>query len=456
MPKGRHFAPPAGAEWVQGFVDELADERGYAVRTANRVRGVIVKWLDFAGPSYAAFCAATREDAVAFVEHMREVGSDSCARYDAGFLRSVYKKVVADHDATFNPFDGVDLPKPVRKSALDDPVTPAELRKVLDTARKAARSEGARCNYAVACLNIRCGVSCGEMSRATVGDYARNGGAGLIRLTLAKGGQYVAHVDSATADALDRYLDARRSAHDADPLFTKTSKSARCNEAQTEEGIGRRLWATFNKAGVKIRGRSVKRGMYELARESGATDAELAFIARSLSPQLVAKLAVEDHRSGLEDAWKLLSDGLDSRRPIATATLTRAQLGAALSARSRSFSLVVDAAGDARIVPDAEERKVDQKRAEIAARRAELGLTQQEAADAVGVDAHHWSRIERGTRDVSPELAPSIEDLLGMSLVYGVEEVDLSGCDEPTYLRCMSLIGVARQLAAECRGESAA
>lgn len=309
---------------LDAYVDGLAAERGLTEDSAVNVRRAARRWCRFLGWSWEGFASATRWDAERWVG---EMGARSLAASTVSgnlwCLRAVYERAVACGDVGRNPFEGM----AVRRSGpRPEPVAPSELRRVLAVARADAGCQGGRVTHIAASLRIRCNLDYGEIAGASVRDYSRGAGGAFLRCVSRRRGQTVVPLAAETADAIDEYLALRgdNCGPYAPLLLSHTGGRS------TAHALSTRVSRLCRKAGVAIGKRSITAGMLELAKEEGATPAEVVALSRAeASGSRVLSHALGTDCVGGADivsAWQRANEGLAHPSPLAVGTVTRDQL----------------------------------------------------------------------------------------------------------------------------------
>lgn len=308
---------------LDAYIEEVAFDRDFTKGTTYNARRVVYKWCRFLGWSWDAFAAATEEDADRWIE---ELGADLPPNTVAQHLwavRAVYNCAVSCGDALCNPFVGKYARCPDRSS---EPVATDELRCILGLARADARNQDGRVTYIIASLHIRCNLTYDEIAGADVGDYSRGVGGAFLRCSSRKHGVTVVALAAQTADAIDEYLALRRGCEPHAPLLLSAHRVR-----LTGNAAAYRMSRLTRRAGVSIgRNRSITGGILALAKEEGATPAELVALSRASvtrSPVLARALEADDVGGAeLISVWERVNEGLASPKPLAVGRVSRDEL----------------------------------------------------------------------------------------------------------------------------------
>lgn len=311
------------AKVLDAYVEEVALERSFTEDTARNARRAVYRWCRFVGWSWDAFCTATEEDADRWIEELEAEKKPNVVAQFLWAVRAVYNLAVNCGDALCNPFAGKYVRRPDTSS---EPVEAAELRRILALARADAKNQDSRVTYIIASLHIRCNLCYAEIASADVGDYSRGAGGAFLRCSSLKHGATVMALSAETADAIDEYLALRGDCEPHAALLLSAHK-----KRFTDSAMAYRMSRLCRRAGATIgRNRSITAGILELAKEEGATPAELVALSRTkVSRSRVLARALEADDVGgaeLASVWRRVNEGLASPKPLAVGRITRDEL----------------------------------------------------------------------------------------------------------------------------------
>lgn len=311
------------AKVLDAYVEEVALERDFTEDTARNARRAVYRWCRYLGWSWDAFCTATEEDADRWIEELEAEKKPGVAAQFLWAVRAVYNLAVSCGDALCNPFVGKFARRPDTSS---EPVEAAELRRILALARADAKNQDGRVTYIIASLHIRCNLTYSEIAGADVGDYSRGAGGAFLRCSSRKRGETVVALAAQTADAIDEYLALRPDCEPHAPLLL-SARRARF----TGGAMPYRMSRLVRRAGVSLgRSKSITGGILALAKEEGATPAELVALSRTTvsRSRVLARALEADDVGGAEliSVWEKVNEGLASPKPLAVGRMSRDEL----------------------------------------------------------------------------------------------------------------------------------